>query len=194
MLRHLDKLDRLDGRTKYILRESLKKSFRYHSLICIILDIILIGCTLFEIIFYWKDCDGFIWIILRFPTLIRTAILILITVSYWREIDYIRMIGVGKYYNIVRYFKTGNRILGLWLIIGFVDLYIIRYPITIIDVIRLFIYIFSHPGNDDNINNNMILSCKIVYLVMDIIFIMEFYWTLCLLYYRAIWISNKLDI
>ena len=99
------------------------------------------------------------------------------------------MIGVGKYFNIVRYFMTGNKLLGLWLIVGFIDLYIFRYPIALLDGVLLIIYVSTH--HTPSSVTAVVLYCKIVYFFVDVIFILEFYWSICLLYNRAIWYRTK---
>ena len=100
-------------------------------------------------------------------------IFLLIYILMKREILIVYIYGVDNYYKILRHVSFYPS-LGLWLLIGFIDFYIIRLKIPIID----FLYFFLWRRNDWRI--------FLIYLSLDLFYIFDFYFTLHIVYYKGI--------
>lgn len=165
--RNIDSIPPEEIRGKH---RQLKFTFKGWLFFSFMLQICLVLFN-YWLIIQWIDTT-FTWTLyLHFPNLLR-AILALYILAFI-DVKVINIMGVGKYYKILRHF-TYYKPLGLWLFIGFADLYILRYSVLLID---LFYLIFS---------SSMVLQL-VLYVVLDVLLVSEFYLSIHFVYYWGVW-------
>lgn len=169
--RNIDSITEQEIRRKHRGLKNVFKGWLFFSFL------LQIGLMIFN---YWliitSKHTSFSWTLyLRFPNILR-AILGLYILAFI-DVSVIKIVGVGKYYKILRHFSY-YRTLGLWLLIGFVDLYVLRYPIFLVD---LTILIF----------NESMTFWLILYIVLDVLFLIEFYVSIYVVYYIGVWRNIK---
>ncbi len=150
-------------------RGRLRRVFFRYVWLAAFVHLAAIALVGFYIAFWWRA--GYVWILyLRFPTAVRAALLAA-TPCVGAEV--LRLHGVGRYYKILRQFSR-HPTLGPWLLIGFVDLYLIRYPIVLWNILRFVL------------RDAAVTAQFGAYLALDLLFVAEFYVTLGLVYYLGI--------
>ena len=137
---------------------------RYVFLVLIIHFILLLVTSLF-IVTWWKS--GYVVILFfRAIALLRFLLLLLVLCI---SIEVETIIGVQQYYKRLRHFMRYPS-LGLWLLLGFFDLYVLRVTILVVDIIFFFV------------TNKYISIQFLSYITLDLAYIAEFHVTLYILY------------
>ncbi len=162
-------LDTITAQVRKNRARQLRSVFRRYVCLALMLHTATAALTGLYL-FVWWDSGYTIVLFARGFVIVR--ILMLLAVLTIR-IDVLSIFGVGHYYKILRHFKRYTP-LGLWLLIGFVDLYFIRWKIVAFDVIH---FLFSGPVNSLQFP---------AYLALDLLYIGDFYVTLHWVYYVSV--------
>ena len=152
-------------------KKILKRVFRFYIIFALLSHIFVFGFTITYIIIFWKI--GYVAILFfRFLIIFRILLLFRVLIIS-NHIDIILIMGVGKYYKIIRHFSYYPS-LGLWLLIGFIDLYLIRWEILFINI---FHFVIKGPLNTLQFP---------LYLILDSLYLIDFYITIYIVYYVGI--------
>ena len=144
----------------------LQYVFKKYVFFVLWIHFILLVITVFYILFWWRK--GYV-IILFFKSLAFVRFLLLLGV-FCTKIPVDKIYGrPNHYYKRLRHFSL-YPCLGWWLLLGFVDLYIFRITIPVVDILYFFI--------KDKYISIQFLS----YLTLDFAYIVEFHLTLYILY------------
>ncbi len=163
-------LDSIEGLTKRNKQQLLRRIFKKHVAITLSLHIILTIITILYI-FIWWDSGYILTLFLRALLLARIGLLLHILTK--RKINILKIYGTGDYYKIIRHVKYYPS-LGIWLLIGFIDIYLLRWSILFIDLIH---FLFNGPITTLQFS---------AFILLDLLYILEFYLTVHILYYRGI--------
>lgn len=88
-----------------------------------------------------------------------------------RPVDVVALYGTGHKWKMLRFFSQ-KPLLGLWLLLGFVEHWTLRWMAIVLDLSALF---FGEP-----------LSTVLIWVTVDIAFIFEFRLTLYFMYWSAV--------
>ncbi len=167
-IRHIDCIDNQEIKRK---NPILKRVFKIYIILALLSHVFVFGVTITYIIIWWKV--GYIEILFaRFLIIFRIFLLIRVLMIS-NHINIFKIIGVGKYYKIIRHFSYYPS-LGMWLLIGFIDLYLIRWEIPFINILH---FIIKGPLNTLQFP---------LYLILDSLYLMDFYITIYIVYYVGI--------
>lgn len=171
--RNIDSVSIEEIRNKH---RELKNIFKSHLFVSFLLEILLV-ITNYACIIRWAESE-FRWtLFLHVANLIR-AILLLYVIAFV-DVSVVKIMGIGKYYKIIRHFRYYTP-LGLWILIGFVDLYLLRYTIVIMDI--MYFTVFAREIDTFQITT---------YLLLDVLMIGEFYFSIYTVYYNGVWKNIK---
>lgn len=147
-------------------RPTLSRRFKTFVFCAFVIDLILLSSSITGLIVWWSA--GHSWVFfLRFPTLIRMILLIVIMCS---KIPVDKLIGVPKMMKLPAHMAAVSKPLGLWMIIGLLDVFMIRIFLTAVDI-----FYFS-------ITLQITSSHGIFTILLDLAYIAEFWVTLWLVY------------
>lgn len=168
-------LDRIDRKTRDAKERQVVKKFKCYVFLVIVIESVLLSTTISFIVIYWDT--GYVWdLFFRLPTLIRLFLLWI--VLFCQKISVYDLLGACDTSKMIRYFYTYNT-LGTWALTGFLDLYILRYTILVIDCILPW-----------TLSGTRFLQI-ILYIFVDVLYIFEYYLSKWLLYERAVYYNIK---
>jgi hypothetical protein len=148
-------------------RGPLQNRFRVCVLSCIYIDIFVIALFITFFIVY-AETGYYLTLIPKCIQIIRTILLVRVifmkVTIYWLR-------GNFSWWGVllIKHFKK-YRPIGLWLLFGYIDLFLFRWTTLIIDI-----YTFS---TSNVLSGNQAIS----YLLLDILYIIEFHLTFYLLF------------
>lgn len=171
-MKKIRNLDSIDKREVANSLKKLKRVFKGYAFAVFLIELI-ISIYNYILIIMWLDTSFYWTLFLHFPNLVR-CILLLYIISFI-NINVIKIMGVNKYYKIIRHFSYYNS-LWLWILIGFLDNYVLRYTIAIIDI--SYFLLISHRVE---------YTQFLMYLILDILLIIEFRVSIDFIYYKGIW-------
>ncbi len=133
-----------------------QRNFRVQVVLLLLYDIVLLVLAAFILIFWWGETYN--WgILFKSLHLIRISLLLVVLMA---DIEPLCIIGTGKIWKLVKFFSYYSH-LGIWLVVGWVDLLITRLPLFLIDPIVL-----AFAGN--------FVSVRLLFLtILDILLIVE---------------------
>ena len=109
-----------------------RRNFRAQITILIIYDIVLLILAGFILIFWWGL--PYYWgIFLKILHVLRISLILVVAMA---DIDPLCIIGTGKTWKLIKFFSYYNH-LGIWLVVGWIDLVLTRIPLLILDPIIL---------------------------------------------------------
>jgi hypothetical protein len=161
MFKLVRNLDGVDIKLLKDKKNRIEKVFKTWLLVCICLDIGLFVFLITTLVLY-SETGYYLSLIPKFLHLFRLVLLI-ITSTLRMNIYYLRGTSPNKIKLIKQFMHY--RPLGLWLLIGIIDLFLFRIPILFIDIIVL------------AIAGNFVTDQTLVYTILNICFIAEFYLT-----------------
>ena len=142
----------------------LKKHFKLRVFLVLVIEFLLLAGTTATVVVF-RD---FIWTqAVHFVLAVRFVLLFVVLCM---DVDIYKIKGVNKYYRTVTHFSY-YKALGLWLLFGFLFLYLVYWWIPIVDIIHF----TSRP--DRNVQ-------FAIYLILDVLFILE-HWVSYLLVYKS---------
>lgn len=162
-------LDNLSTQEIKRLKPKLRATFKLYTALALLSHLIVTGLTVAYIAIWWET--GYVGVLFARILVIPRIILLLRVLTI--RIDVIAIMGVGKYYKIMRYFSH-HPALGAWLLIGFVDLYLIRWKIPFLNLLH-----FTIKGPVDTFQFP-------AYLILDLLYFIDFYVTVYIVYYVAV--------
>jgi hypothetical protein len=160
-------LEHFDKETLARKKSRINKYFKFIVRVCIFIEILTI--IPFLICFYFYIDTGLFWTLI--PKFIQIIRIILLIAVHFSKIDVYWLRAFKPKYNFMlikvwRYYPQ----LGAWLLIGYIDLFLFRFSVFIVDLI-LFI-----------VTDSFITTQCLVYFMIDALYLIEFYLTFYLLY------------
>lgn len=143
--------------------------FKLFLFLTILAHAALLSGTIAAGVRWWHE--GYVWVLfLRFPTLSRFIILVpLLCVS----VPVQGLVGSGKLLKVHKYLAVYAP-LGFWIWIGIIDFVFIRFSVLLIDILAF------------SVSSTLISVQALVYILLDVFYIIEFPFTIWLLYYVGI--------
>ncbi|KKL78209.1 hypothetical protein LCGC14_2027140 [marine sediment metagenome] len=148
-------------------RRRLQRAFKCYVALALASHVTLAALTAVYIV-VWQH-TGYV-AVLYARVLVVVRIVLLVRVLSIRRIDVVVLVGVRRYHKVVRHFKR-HPALALWLWVGFVDLYVLRYKAVLIDVLH-----FALSGPADTLQFP-------AYVLLDVLYIVDFHLTFYLVYW-----------
>ncbi len=162
-------LDTISSQEKNQKSRRLQTIFKRYVILALSFHLSVTALTLVYLNAWWKS--GYT-VVLFVRGLVVVRILLLFRVLSI-QINVLSIFGVNNYYKIIRHFK-GHPSLGLWLLIGFVDLYLVR---SIVPWINLSHFLFKGPVHTIQFP---------AYFLLDSLYLLDFYVTLYWIYYAGV--------
>ena len=160
-------IDEIPRRQKQQKASLLRTVFNRYVLLALGSHLILIGLTVLYAV-VWHSTGYTAVLLFKIPNAFRAAMLVGVLFT---RIDVISVMGVGRYYKIVRHFKHYT-VLGLWLLIGFADLYLLR--MSTVPLLNIFHFVVRGPIDTLQFP---------AYVLLDVLYLGDFYLTLHWVYY-----------
>jgi hypothetical protein len=115
---------------------------------------------------------------------------LLIIISF-KKINIYQIYGDGNIDKLLRYFSF-YKLLGIWLLLGIIDYYLIRIPFLIFDFLYFLSSLVFNINSDDSDNNSTfsvgyILFLLFFYLIYNLCFILESHFSIYLIYRKGVW-------
>ena len=163
-------LDTISRSTRKRRQAEMSKTFKFYALVTVIIEYFIIGISIAYISVFQETL--FVWTqILHFPTLIRAVLLSLVILFV--RVDVYRILGVNKYYKILRHF-TYHPLLAWWLFLGFASLYLLYWWIPIANVLH---FVLSDIPTTTQFP---------LYISLDILFFIEHWLSVYLVYKKGV--------
>lgn len=163
-------VDEIPRRQKQLRAGRLRTVFKRYVLLALVSHLFLISLTVLYAI-VWHSSGYTAVLLFRIPNVLRAVLLVGVLFT---RINVLSVMGVGRYYKIVRHFKRYT-VLGLWLVVGFADVYLLRwFTMPLLDVLH-----FTLRGPINTLQFP-------AYVLLDVLYIGDFYLTLHWVYYAGV--------
>ena len=150
----------------------LRRTFRFWAWWAVLVHALLAALTVAYAVVWWHT--GYVGVLFARALVLVRLVLLLRVIAI--SVRVVRLVGVGRYYKIVRHLWR-HPSLAWWWVVGFVDLYTVRVLVPIVNIVHF--TVFAVPGHDSALQ-------FAAYLLLDVLFVAEFYVTLHFVYYRGI--------
>ncbi len=149
---------------------ALSKTFKRYALATVLIEYTLAGMSIALIVIYWNT--GFVWTqFLHLPMLIRA--MLLSGVELCDRIEVYKILGVNKYYKILRHFTRYPK-LAWWLLLGFTSLYLLYWWIPIVHIVHF-------------VKNGLVVTAQFpLYIILDVLFFVEHWIAVHLVYKKGV--------
>ncbi len=149
-------------------RRRLQRAFKRYVLVALAAHAALAALTVAYIAVWHRT--GYVAVLYARALIVVRIVLLLRVLAI--DIDVVLLVGVRRYYKVVRHFAV-HPALALWLWVGFVDLFALRYKALLIDLVH-----FTLSGTAGT-------SQFAAYLLLDVLYIVEFHFTFYVVYWAG---------